>query len=69
MLSRSILNRIIIFAFLVLVGFCLAMAISVQSTLGIILALVSLGAAVVFLWIAGKAKTEYEQARRERGLS
>ncbi|HEX2629117.1 MAG TPA: hypothetical protein VHM26_08900 [Chitinophagaceae bacterium] len=66
MLSRPILNRIIIFGFLVLVGFCLAKAISKQSTLGIILALVSLAAVVTFLFIAAKAKTDFETAKREK---
>lgn len=67
MLSRTLINRIIVFGFLVLVGFCLAMAISVQSTLGVILALVSLGAVITFLWIVSKAKADYEEAKRERG--
>lgn len=66
MLSRPILNRIIIFGFLVLVGFCLAKAISKQSTLGIILALVSLAAVITFLCITAKAKADFETAKREK---
>ena len=68
MLSRSNLNRIIIFGFLVLVGFCLAKAISKQSTLGIILALVSLAAVITFLCIAAKAKADFEAAKREKEI-
>jgi len=62
MLSRSILNRIIILGFIALVGFCLAKAIYTQSVMGIILALVSLGAVVYFLYLVAKGN---EEARRE----
>ncbi len=48
------------------VGFCLAKAISKQSTLGIILALVSLAAVVTFLFIAAKAKTDFETAKEKK---
>lgn len=65
MLSRSLLNRAIILAFLVLVGFCLAKAIYHKSIIGIVLALVSLAASIWFLWLVVKAK-EHIQAR-ERG--
>lgn len=60
MLSRSTLNRIIIIGFMVLVGFCLAKAVYHKSFMGITLALVSLGAAVYFLYILVKAKEEME---------
>ncbi|MGQ0737459.1 MAG: hypothetical protein ACT4OJ_00205 [Bacteroidota bacterium] len=62
MSSRQILNRIIILGFMVLVGFALAMAIYYKSFMGITLALVSLGAAVYFLYILAKAKQELEEA-------
>ncbi len=58
--SKQTLNRLIIFSFMVLVGFCLAKAIYHQSVMGIILALVSLGAGVYFLYILAKAKQEME---------
>ncbi len=60
MLSRSTLNKIIIISFMVLIGFSLAKAIYHKSFMGIILALVSLGAAVYFLYILAKAKEEIE---------
>lgn len=61
MLSRTILNRIIILGFMVLIGFCLAKAIYTQSVMGIILALTSLGAAIYFLYLLAKAKEELRQ--------
>jgi len=60
MLSRQTLNRVIIIGFMVLVGFCLAKAIYNQSFMGIVLALVSLGAAIYFLFILAKAREEME---------
>jgi general stress protein CsbA len=58
MLSRSTLNRIIIIGFMVLVGFCLAKAIYHKSFMGITLAIVSLVAAIYFLYILVKAREE-----------
>lgn len=63
MIPRAIINRIIIISFMVLVGFCLAKAIYYKSFMGIVLALVSLGAAVYFLYILAKAKEEMERER------
>ena len=60
MSTREILNRVIIIGFLVLIGFALAYAFYVKSVIGILLALVSLGATVYFLYIAAKAKEEME---------
>ena len=60
MTYRTFLNRIIILGFMALVGFCLAKAISTGSVMGIILAFVSLGAGVYFLYILAKAKKELE---------
>ncbi|MEQ1678016.1 MAG: hypothetical protein ABL876_15010 [Chitinophagaceae bacterium] len=65
--SRQTLNRIIIFSFMILVGFCLAKAIYHSSVMGIILALVSLGAGIYFLYILAKAKEEMER-ERERAI-
>jgi len=61
MISRTLINRLIIFAFMVLVGYSIAKAIQVQSATGIILALTSLGAGVYFLYLLAKAKQEREQ--------
>jgi hypothetical protein len=64
MSSRQILNRLIIFAFMVLVGFALAMGIYYKSFIGIILALVALGAGINFLYLIAKAKKEMEEAEK-----
>ena len=61
MLSRSILNRVIILGFMVLVGWCLARGIYYRSVMGIILALTSLGAGIYFLFLLAKMKEELQQ--------
>jgi hypothetical protein len=60
MLSRQVINRIIILGFMVLVGFCLAKAIYHKSFMGIVLAVVSLGAGIYFLYLLVKAREEME---------
>ena len=45
---------------MVLIGFSLAKAIYHGSFMGIVLALVSLGAAIYFLYVLAKAKEEIE---------
>ena len=60
MSSRLILTRSIVIGFMVLIGFALAKAIYHGSFMGIVLALVSLGAAVYFLYVAAKARQEME---------
>lgn len=60
MISRLLINRLIILGFLFLVGFCLARAIEYKSVTGILLALTSLGATVYFLYLLAKAKAEME---------
>lgn len=62
MLSRSILSRLLIFGFMVLVGFALAMAIYYKSFMGVLLALVSLGAGVYFIHLLSKARREIQEA-------
>lgn len=67
MLSRQIINRIIIIGFMILVGYCLAKAIYAGSFMGILLAIVALGAGIYFLYILAKAKEEMEmQLEQER---
>ena len=61
MLSRQHINRMIIIGFMILVGFCLAKAIYHGSVMGVILALVSLGAGIYFLYLLTKAKEEMER--------
>ena len=58
--SRTILNRVIIIGFMVLIGFCLARAIYVGSFFGIVLALTSLGAAIYFLYLVVKGREMME---------
>jgi hypothetical protein len=66
MLNRTILNRIIILGFMMLVGWCLARGIYYGSVMGIILAVTSLGAAVYFLYLVANMKEEREQQQQER---
>ena len=65
MITRSFLNRIIILGFMALVGFSLAKAIYHKSVMGIILAIVSLGAAITFLYLVAKANAELKKQREE----
>ncbi|HEX7845473.1 MAG TPA: hypothetical protein VF476_06680 [Chitinophagaceae bacterium] len=60
MTSRNFLNRLIIFSFLVLVGYCLARSIQYKSVMGIILAVTSLCAVVYFLYLVVRAKEQRE---------
>jgi hypothetical protein len=68
MQSRTLIYRSIILGFMVLVGYCLARAIYWKSVMGIILALISLGAGVYFLYIMAKARQELlaQEANRDR---
>jgi hypothetical protein len=61
MISRTLINRMIILAFMVLVGFSLAKGIQSQSLLAIFLALTSLGAGIYFLYLLAKIKQDQEQ--------
>ena len=65
MTYRTFLNRFIILGFMGLVVFCLAKAISTGSFMGILLAIVSLGAGVYFLYILAKARQEMEMRSEE----
>lgn len=65
MSPRQLLSRLIIFGFMILVGFALAMGIYYKSFLGITLALVSLGAGVYFLYMVAKARRELQEATEE----
>ncbi len=62
MSRHQILNRLIVFGFMVGIGFALAKAIYHNSFMGILLALVSLGAGIYFLYIVAKARKEMEEA-------
>jgi general stress protein CsbA len=65
MLSQHTINRLIVIGFMVLVGFCLAKAIYTKSFMGILLAFVSLGAGVYFMYILAKAKEQIELETEE----
>ncbi len=65
MISRPTLNKIVIISFMVLIGFSLAKAIYHGSFMGITLALVSLGAAIYFLYVLAKAKEDMEMEAEE----
>jgi hypothetical protein len=56
--NRTIINRIIILSFMVLVGFSLAKAVQYQSIMGILLSTVSLGAGIYFLYLLAKINEE-----------
>ena len=62
MTSRTVINRLIILSFMVLVGYSLAKAIQFKSMIGILLALISLGAGVYFLYLLVKIRQEQEEA-------
>jgi len=61
MISRPNLSRLVIFAFMILVGLALAYAIKTHSFIGIMLALISMGAVVHFLNLLSKARRELQQ--------
>jgi lipid-A-disaccharide synthase-like uncharacterized protein len=65
MISRTHINRFIIFTFMVLVGCSLAYAIRTQSLIGIILSVISLSAGVYFLYLLTKAKREMQREQEE----
>jgi len=65
MISRRLINRIVILSFFVLTGYCLATSIAVKSGIGIFLALVSIGAGVTFLYLLAKQQQEPEPETEE----
>ena len=61
MLSRTFISRCIILGFMVLVGYSIAKSIQAGSPLGLILAIISLGAGVYFIYLLRQA-TEQEES-------
>jgi amino acid permease len=59
--TKIFLTRLTILCFIVLVGYSLARSIQTQTVIGIILALVSLGASIYFFYLLAKAKEEIRQ--------
>ncbi len=60
MISKLFINRLIIIGFMIAVGFCLARGIQAKSITGFLLAIVSLGAGVYFVYLQGRAKADME---------
>lgn len=65
MSPRQLISRLIVFGFMILVGFALAMGIYYKSFMGITLALVSLGAGIYFLYMVARARREWQEAAEE----
>jgi len=63
---RLIISRLIIIIFFALVSYGLTGSIAVRSTMGIILAIISLGATVIFLYLLPKL---YQQSNKEEGTN
>ena len=60
MIPRAFINVVIIFVFVVLVGYSVAQSLKYESFIGFILAMTSLGAAIYFIYLLAKAKQEAE---------
>ena len=58
MISRKFINRAIIILFFILTGYCLANSLAVRSIIGTILATISMGAGIVFLYLLAKQQQE-----------
>jgi hypothetical protein len=61
MIHRPRTTRFLIIGFLIIVGICLARGIYYQSTMAVILALVSLCAAIYVIYLLGKARQQMEE--------
>ncbi|MBC7947965.1 MAG: hypothetical protein H7Y42_08810 [Chitinophagaceae bacterium] len=60
--NRTLISRLLILTFMTLVGFSLAKGIQTQSVIAILLSVVSLGAAVYFLYLLAKMNQDHEEA-------
>jgi len=65
-LSSFIINLLVI-AFFALISYGLTGSIAVRSTMGIILALISLGATIMFLYLLPKLKQQPGERERRDG--
>ena len=59
---RTLVNRLVILTFMGLVGYSLAKAIQFKSIIGILLALVSLGAGIYFVYLLIAIRKEQQKA-------
>ena len=58
MISRTVINRFLILVFMALIGLSVAKSIQYGSVIGFILALISLVAAIYFLFLLAKSREE-----------
>ena len=58
MISRTVINRFLILVFMALIGLSVAKSIQYGSAIGFILALISLVAAIYFLFLLAKSREE-----------
>jgi hypothetical protein len=63
---RLIISHALIIIFFALISYGLTGSIAVKSTMGVILAIISLGATIVFLWLLPRL---YEQPTEEESSS
>lgn len=61
MISRTVINRFLILVFMALIGLSVAKSIQYGSVIGFILALISLVAAIYFLFLLAKSREENKE--------
>lgn len=61
MVLRPLWGKLLILGFMILVGFSLARAVYSRSVIGILLSLVSLGAAILFVQMASQPPGDREE--------
>lgn len=61
MVLRPLWGKLIIISFMILIGFSLARAVYSKSIMGILLSLVSLGAAIYFVHMAAQPPGDWEE--------
>ncbi len=64
---RLIISRLLVIIFFALISYGLTGSIAVKSTMGIILAIISLGATVVFLYLLPKLYQQPNEEERAEG--
>ncbi|MFI5185446.1 MAG: hypothetical protein ACHQF0_01855 [Chitinophagales bacterium] len=62
-----IISRLLIILFFALISYGLTGNIAIKSTMGIILAIVSLGATIVFLYLLPKLYQQPDEKERQNG--
>jgi uncharacterized membrane protein len=64
---RLIISRLLVIVFFALISYGLTGSIAVRSTMGIILAIISLGATMVFLYLLPKLYQQQNEEERSEG--